>query len=105
MRKKGRKDKKPRFRRTKKEIRRGLTPEQARLERAKPAPLKERILMVDLLRQQLNDKPSEPEADPELVRDGLRKETRANPDEVIARIRRIAQEEVNRDPLLCSRSR
>lgn len=100
-----RKEKRLRFRRTKDEIRRHLTFEEARREREEnfkrgKASLAEKVVMVDLLQSNLRSHFTYKLSPFEEIPRYLHKRTYANPKDVVARIRKNAQELADQDPLL-----
>lgn len=105
MSRKGRKDKKPRFRRTEKEIKMGLTPEKARKLRKKKSSLKrkasieEKVGLVKVLQSGFGLDIVSPSSEP-VVPEDSRSGKYADPKEVLKRIRETAAKEVARDPLL-----
>jgi hypothetical protein len=96
------KERTPRFRRTKKEIKAGLTIRQAKKIREKrasrDATLSEKIEMVELLMPRLDLDYKSPYKDFFIYK--KYKYSYAKTKEVLARIRKNAEKEANKDPLL-----
>jgi len=95
-----------RFRRTNDEIKRGLTLKQARKERGKKkfrrtikATLEEKVGLIKTIESELGIDISAPSEATLLIG----KRHYAKPEEVVARIRKMAAAEVAKDPLCCSR--
>lgn len=108
-------DKKLRFRRTRKEIKMGLTPEKAqKLRGQKPegkkpktrrATVDEKVQLIEVLRSKLGFDIIDPSLSKFAVSQFYTNKKRADLQEVLRRIRTNAAAEADKDPLLAPRSR
>ena len=97
-----------RFRRTNEEIERGLTPEQAKKSRDRrekalgriKASLQDKVAMIRVLETEFGIDIASPSPDPMPEPETPKNKKLADINKILARIRRTAEEEVAKDPLL-----